>query len=158
MPAWCGAHTTWESLIQDVPAWRTEMRRSRVFIIMPVTSPISRHWRRAKLEHVADYKTHPRRALRVHVSDLIPGWGPMALIRDVPKVACLPLLKNLRRALSLCVDDWIASWVQCGTNRWCIILDAHLLFDAPPGNPGCRLHPGASQDLVAILPGWRSQI
>jgi hypothetical protein len=26
-----------------------------------------------------------------------------------------------------------------------------LLFDAPHGHPGCRLHPGASQDLAAAL-------
>jgi hypothetical protein len=66
----------------------------------PGTSPISIHWKRAKSEHISDYKTHLRHVLMVHVTDLIPGWAPMALIRDVPKVACLPLLRNMRRALS----------------------------------------------------------
>jgi hypothetical protein len=28
----------------------------------------------------------------------------------------------------------------------------------PHGHPGCRLHPVASQDLVAALLGWRSHI
>jgi hypothetical protein len=31
------------------------------------------------------------------------------------------------------------------------LLDTRLLFDAPHRHPGCRLHPGASQDLVAVL-------
>jgi hypothetical protein len=26
------------------------------------------------------------------------------------------------------------------------------------GHPSCQLHPGASQDLAAALPGWRSHI
>jgi hypothetical protein len=38
------------------------------------------------------------------------------------------------------------------------LLDVHLLFDAPLGHPGCRLHPRAGQDLVAALPRWRSHI
>jgi hypothetical protein len=40
----------------------------------PSTSLI--HWRHVKSERFADYKTHPRCALRVCVSDLIPGWAP----------------------------------------------------------------------------------
>jgi hypothetical protein len=40
------------------------------------TSSIKIHWRRAKLERVFDYKTHPRCTLMVHVTDLILGWGP----------------------------------------------------------------------------------
>jgi hypothetical protein len=28
----------------------------------------------------------------------------------------------------------------------------------PHRHPDCQLHPGASQDLVATLPGWRSHI
>jgi hypothetical protein len=36
-------------------------------------SSISINWRRAKSERIADYKTHSRRAIRVSVSDLIPG-------------------------------------------------------------------------------------
>jgi hypothetical protein len=39
-------------------------------------SPISIHWRCTKPDHISDYKTHPRRALRVCVTDLILGWGP----------------------------------------------------------------------------------
>jgi hypothetical protein len=31
------------------------------------------------------------------------------------------------------------------------MIDVHLLFHAPLGLPGCQLHPGASQDLVATL-------
>jgi hypothetical protein len=32
------------------------------------------------------------------------------------------------------------------------MLDVRLLFDAPPhGHPGCRLYPGASQDLAVAL-------
>jgi hypothetical protein len=42
----------------------------------PDASSISIHWRHVKSERVVDYKTHPRHALRVCVSDLIPGWGP----------------------------------------------------------------------------------
>jgi hypothetical protein len=33
---------------------------------------ISIYWRRANLEHVSDYKTHPRHTLRVLVTNLIP--------------------------------------------------------------------------------------
>jgi hypothetical protein len=110
----------------------------------PGASPISIHWRRVKSECI---------------SDLIPDWAPMALIQDVPKVACLPLLKNPIHALSYYVADLIAGWSHCDTNRRCIILDARLLFDAPShGHSGCRLHPGASQDLAAALLGWRSHI
>jgi hypothetical protein len=42
----------------------------------PGASPISIHWRCAKLERVSHYMTHPRHTLRVHVTDLIVGWGP----------------------------------------------------------------------------------
>jgi hypothetical protein len=38
-------------------------------------SLISIHWRHVKSECVADYKSHLRRALRVHISNLIPGWA-----------------------------------------------------------------------------------
>jgi hypothetical protein len=44
--------------------------------------------------------THLRHALRVSVTDLIVGWAPRALIRDVLGVARPPLLRNPRRALS----------------------------------------------------------
>jgi hypothetical protein len=42
----------------------------------PDASPISIHWRCAKSERVFDYKTHPRRMLRVRVTNLILGWNP----------------------------------------------------------------------------------
>jgi hypothetical protein len=42
----------------------------------PSISPISIHVRRTKLEHVSHYKTHPRRALRARITDLIAGWDP----------------------------------------------------------------------------------
>jgi hypothetical protein len=57
------------------------------------TSPISIHCRRAKLERITHSKAHLRHALNVHVTDLVAGWAPIALIRD-------SLLINLRRALS----------------------------------------------------------
>jgi hypothetical protein len=41
----------------------------------PGASLISIHWRCVKSERISDYKTHPRCALRVRVTDLIPGWG-----------------------------------------------------------------------------------
>jgi hypothetical protein len=49
-------------------------------------SLISIHWRRAKLECVSHSKTHLRHALSVSITDLIAGWGPVALIRDAPRV------------------------------------------------------------------------
>jgi hypothetical protein len=82
----------------------------------------------------------------------------MTLIRDMPKIACFPLLRISRRALSYSFTDWIAGWVHCSTNRRHVILDVRLLFDAPHENPGCRLHPGSSQDLTVALWGWRSHI
>jgi hypothetical protein len=75
------------------------------------------------------------------------------LIRDTPGVVCLPLFRNLRRVSSYRITDLIDGWGHCGTNRRCAILDVCLIFDAPHGHPGCQLHPGASQDLVAALPG-----
>jgi hypothetical protein len=39
-------------------------------------SLISIHLRRAKSEHVSDYKTYPRRALRVSVTYWNASWGP----------------------------------------------------------------------------------
>jgi hypothetical protein len=42
----------------------------------PGASPISIHGRCTKLERVFDYKTHLRRALMVHVTNLILGWCP----------------------------------------------------------------------------------
>jgi hypothetical protein len=39
-------------------------------------SPISMYWRCVKLEHVSDYKTHLRYALKVCITNLIAGWGP----------------------------------------------------------------------------------
>jgi hypothetical protein len=42
----------------------------------PSAFAISIHWRRAKLERVSHYMTHPRYALRVRVTDFIAGWGP----------------------------------------------------------------------------------
>jgi hypothetical protein len=56
------------------------------------------------------------------------------------------------------LTDLIVGWDHYSTNRRQAILDARLLFDAPPGHPGCRLHPRGSQDLVATLSGWRSHI
>jgi hypothetical protein len=53
----------------------------------------------------------------------------MALIRDVPGVACLSTLRNLRLALSLRVTDLIIVWGHCGTNRRHTLLDACLLID-----------------------------
>jgi hypothetical protein len=50
---------------------------------------------------VSHYGTHPRRASNVCVTNLIASLGtPMALIRDVPGVARLSLVRNLRRVLS----------------------------------------------------------
>jgi hypothetical protein len=31
------------------------------------------------------------------------------------------------------------------------MLNARLIFDAPYGHPGCRLHPRARQDLAATF-------
>jgi hypothetical protein len=39
----------------------------------PGASPISIHWRRAKLERVSHSKTHLRHALIVHVTNLVTG-------------------------------------------------------------------------------------
>jgi hypothetical protein len=75
----------------------------------------------------------------------------MTLIRDVLRVARLPLLRNLRCTLSLLVTNLIADWGQCNTNRRRTLLDVHLLYDAPHGHPGFRLHVGASQDLAVAL-------
>jgi hypothetical protein len=46
-------------------------------VIVLDVSPISIHRRHAKSERVSDYNTHPRRTLKVHVTDLFPGWGPL---------------------------------------------------------------------------------
>jgi surfactin synthase thioesterase subunit len=43
----------------------------------PITSPISIHWRRVKLERVSDYKTHSRHALRMCVTNLVADWAPL---------------------------------------------------------------------------------
>jgi hypothetical protein len=91
------------------------------------SSPISIHWRHAKLECVSHYTTHLRRALRVSVTDLIAGWGNMTLTRDTPEVMRLPLLKNSRRDLSYCVANLIASWGHCGTNRRHTLLVSYLM-------------------------------
>jgi hypothetical protein len=48
---------------------------------------------------------------RVHVTNLISGWGPIALIRDASGVARLLLLRNLRRVLSERVADLITGEV-----------------------------------------------
>jgi hypothetical protein len=59
----------------------------------------------------------------VHVTDLITGWTPMALIRDVLRVVRLPLLRNPRHVLSKCVVNLIVSWGDYDTNKRCTILD-----------------------------------
>jgi hypothetical protein len=63
----------------------------------------------------------------------------------------LPLLRNTRRTLSYRITDLIAGWSHCSTNMSRSLLDVHLLFDVPHRNPGCWLHPEASQDLTVAL-------
>jgi hypothetical protein len=72
-------------------------------------------------------------------------------LRRVLGRAHLTLQSNLRRALRVCVTNWITGWGHCGTNRRHTLSDACLLFDAPHGHPGCQLYPRASQDLATVL-------
>jgi hypothetical protein len=58
------------------------------------TSLISIHWRHAKSECVTDYKTHPRWALRVHISDSILGWAPFGTNMRYSQGHLSPITKN----------------------------------------------------------------
>jgi hypothetical protein len=44
--------------------------------VRPSMSLISIHWICALLERVSNYGTHPRRASKVRVTNLIASWGP----------------------------------------------------------------------------------
>jgi hypothetical protein len=63
----------------------------------------------------------------------------------------LSLRANRRHVARERVADLVDAWGHCGTNRRHTLSDAHLLFDAPYGHPSCRLDPGTSQDLAAVL-------
>jgi hypothetical protein len=115
-------------------------------------------------------KTHPRHVcmknrdaqiMHLHhcishykiIRDVCPSTSLIRIhLRHVLVTACLQIEINPRRVIRACVADLIGSWCHCNTNRKHTLLDAHLLFDAPPnGHPGSQLHPEASQDLVAAL-------
>jgi hypothetical protein len=74
---------------EDVQIVRLHCHISYYRLIRDATlgaSPISIHWRRASLERVSHFDNHLRRASKVHVTDLITGWAPIALIRDMSRV------------------------------------------------------------------------
>jgi hypothetical protein len=80
-------HTRMKNRDAQIARLHRRISHYRVFRdACPDAYPISIHWRRAKLECVSHYMTHPRRALRVRISNLIGGWAPSALIRDAPGV------------------------------------------------------------------------
>jgi hypothetical protein len=66
----------------------------------------------------------------------------VVLIRDVLRVARLPLRTNRRCTERECIADLVDVWGHFDTNRRHTLFDPCLLFDAPPMTlviPGCML-------------------
>jgi hypothetical protein len=97
----------------------------------PSVSLISIHWRCVKLEHVSDYKTHPRRALRVCITNLITGWGPYGTNKRRAWGHMFPINKTFETRFILACHRFNCQLGHCDTNRRRALLDARLLFDAP---------------------------
>jgi hypothetical protein len=81
----------------DVQITRLRRRISHYRVIRdtrPGAYPISIHWIPFKSECVADGKTHLRLTLRVHISDLIPGWVPYDTNTKCTQGHTSPITKN----------------------------------------------------------------
>jgi hypothetical protein len=85
----------------------------------PGTSLIIIHWRRAKLERISHYKTHPRRALRVCVTDLITGWGSYGTNMRHAQGRASPISKKSKTHFILAHRRFNCRRGYCGTNRRC---------------------------------------
>jgi hypothetical protein len=49
------------------------------------------------------------------------------------------------------VTNLVDAWGHYVINRRLTLFDVRLIFDAPYGHPGCRLHSRASYDFAATL-------
>jgi hypothetical protein len=94
-------------------------------------SLISIHWRRAKSERVSDYKTYPRRALRVSITYWNAGWGPYGSNTRHTQDRASPITKKFETRFILARHRFNCRLGHCDTNRRHTLLDVHLIFHAP---------------------------